>query len=61
MTSQPGKQTIVTHMLPNISQSKDNQAMKLGQVKEYKKRNIFPNNHGENGAGRLVPNLFLFF
>ena len=61
MTSQPGKQTIVTHMLPDISQSKDNQAMKLGQVKEYKKRNIFSKSHGENGAGRLVPNLFLFF
>ena len=61
MISQAGKQTIVTHMLPNISQSKDNQAMKLGQVKEYKKRNIFSKNHGENGAGRLVPNLFLIF
>ena len=29
MTSQPGKQTIAIHILPNISRSKDNQTMKL--------------------------------
>ena len=28
-------------MLPNISRSKGNQTMKLGQLIEYKKRNIF--------------------
>ena len=31
MTSQPGKQTIIIHILPNISRSKDNQTMKFGQ------------------------------
>ena len=41
MTSQLGLQTIAIHILPNISQSKDNQAMKFGQLIEYKKRNIF--------------------
>ena len=41
MTSQPGLQTIAIHILPNISQSKDNQAMKFGQLREYNKRNIF--------------------
>ena len=45
MTSQPGQQTITIHILPNISQyifiSKDNQTMKLGQLIEYIKRNIF--------------------
>ena len=41
MTSQPGLQTIATHVLPNISQSKDNQTMKFGQLIEYNKRNIF--------------------
>ena len=41
MTSQPGLQTIAIHILPNISQSKSNQAMKFGQLIEYKKRNIF--------------------
>ena len=28
------------HILPNISRSKGNQTMKLGQVTEYKQRNI---------------------
>ena len=32
MTSQPGLQTIVIHMLPNISQRKGNQTMKFGQL-----------------------------
>ena len=30
MTSQPGKQTIVKHVLPNILRNKDNQAIKFG-------------------------------
>ena len=41
MTSQPGLQTIAIHILFNISQGKGNQAMKFGQLIEYKKRNIF--------------------
>ena len=41
MTSQPGQQTIAIHILPNISRSKDNQAMKFGQVIEDNKANIF--------------------
>ena len=35
MTSQLGKQTITIHILPNISRSKDNQAMKVGQLIKY--------------------------
>ena len=35
MTSQPGKQVIVTNILPNTSRSKDNQTMKFGQLIEY--------------------------
>ena len=35
MTLQPGKQTIAIHILPDISRSKGNQAMKLGQLIEY--------------------------
>ena len=35
MTSQPGQQTIATHILPNISRSKGNRTMKLGQLIEY--------------------------
>ena len=41
MTSQPGLQTIAIHILPNISQGKGNQTMKLDQVIEYIKGNIF--------------------
>ena len=41
MTSQPGLLTIAMHILPNISQSKGNQAMKFGQLIECNKRNIF--------------------
>ena len=41
MTSQPGEQIITSHMLPNISRSKGNQAIKFGQLIEYNKRNIF--------------------
>ena len=29
-------------MLPNVSRSKGNEAIKFGQVIEYNKRNIFP-------------------
>ena len=41
MTSQPGLQTVAIHILPNISQSKDNQTMKFGQLIAYNKRDIF--------------------
>ena len=41
MTSQPGYQTIAIHIFTNISRSKGNQAMKLGQLIEYSMRNIF--------------------
>ena len=44
MTLQPGLQTIAIQILPNISQSKGNQAMKFGQLIEYNKRNIFLQN-----------------
>ena len=49
------------HILPNISQSKRNQTMKLGQLIECNKRNIFLQKLCGNEAGRLVPDLFLFF
>ena len=41
MTSQPGLQTSAIHILPNISQSKGNQAIKFAQVVEYNKQNVF--------------------
>ena len=40
MTSQPAQQTIAIHILPNISRSKWNLTMKLGQLKKCNLRNI---------------------
>ena len=60
MSSQPGLQITTIHILPNISESKDNQTMKLGQLIEYNKRNNFLKNYVENEVERLVPDLFLF-
>ena len=45
----------------NISRSKDNHAMKFGQFIKYNIRSIFLENDAENGAVRLLPDLFLFF
>ena len=41
ITSQPGQQIIVIHILSSIWRSKGNQAMKFGHLKEYDTRNIF--------------------
>ena len=41
MTSQPGKQTTVTHIVPNMLRNKDNQAMKFGQLREYNMKKKF--------------------
>ena len=41
MMPQPGKQTIAIHILLNISRSKSNQSMKLGQSIEYNMRKLF--------------------
>ena len=41
MRSQPGQETIVIHILSNISRSKGNQKMKFGQLIECNMRNIF--------------------
>ena len=55
MTSQPGKQAIAIHIYPNISRSKSNQALKVGQLIEYNIRNIFL----EKMADELFPDLLL--
>ena len=60
MTSQSGLQTMAINILPNISQSKDNQTLKFGQLIEYNKIFFFKN-YLENEAERLVPDLFLDF
>ena len=54
MTSQPGQQTIAIHILPNISRSKGNQAMKFGQLIEYNMRNIFVEKSYTKCAGETI-------
>ena len=49
------------NILPDNSKSKRNQTIKFGQLIEYNEINIFFENHAENDAGRLVPDLILFF
>ena len=61
MLSQPGLQAIAIHILPNISQSKVNQTMKIGELIRYDKRNIFSQTLCRQWAGRLVPDMFCFF
>ena len=41
MTSKTGQQVVAMHILPNISRSKDNQAVEFGQLIESNIRNIF--------------------
>ena len=41
MASMTGQQTITMNILPNISKSESNQAMKLGQSIEHRERKNF--------------------
>ena len=61
MTSQPCYQTIIIHILPNISRNKGNQAMKFGQLIEYNItwETIFLKNHTQNVVEKLLPDPFL--
>ena len=60
MTSQPGKQTITIHILPNISRSKSNQTIKFGQSIKYNKRKIFFENLVQNEVDCFSRLLFVF-
>ena len=55
MRSQPGKQATATHILPNISRSKDNKIMKFGQIIEYNMRNIFLDKSYPKCGGKTIP------
>ena len=55
MTSQPGKQTIAIHILPNISRNKSNQTMKSGQLNM---RNFFLEKSYTKCAGETIPRPF---
>ena len=57
MTSQPGSQTIAIHILPNISRSRGNQAMKFGLLIEYNMRNIFVEKSYTKCAGETIARL----
>ena len=59
MTLKLGYQTIVIHILPNISRSKGNQTMKFGQLTECNMRNVFLENRTQNVVDKLVPDPFL--
>ena len=58
MTSQTGKRTIVTHILPNISISKGNETIKFGQLIEYNMRNIFLEKLYTKCEGKTSPRSF---
>ena len=55
MTPQPGQQLTTMNILPNISTSKDNQAMKFGHLIEYNMRNIFLEKSYEKCGGEASP------
>ena len=59
MTLKPVQQTITMHILSNISGGQSNQAMKLGQLIEYNKRNIFLQNSCWNWDRETSFRLFL--
>ena len=59
MTSQPGEQTIAIHILPNMSRSKGNQAIKYGQLIEYYMKNIFVERSYTKVVEKLFPDLYL--
>ena len=58
MTSQPGKQTVVIHIVPNILRSKGNQTMKFVQLIEYNMRNIFLEKSYTKCGGETSPRPF---
>ena len=58
MTPQPGQQTIVIHILLNISRSKGNQTIKFGQLIEYDIRNIFLEKPSTKCGGKNNPQHF---
>ena len=58
MTSEPGSQTIVINILPNISRSKDNQTMKFGQLIEFNTRNNFFEKSYTKCGGETSPRHF---
>ena len=57
MTSEPGKQIIAIHTLPNISRIKGSQIMNFGQLIEYDMRNTFLKKSYVKCGGETIPRL----
>ena len=58
MTSQPGYQTIVIHILPNILRSKGNQTVKFCHLIDYNMRIIFIEKSYTKCCGETSPRPF---
>ena len=58
VASQTREQIIAIHILPNISISKGKQAIKLGQLIEYNKKNIFLKKSYRKCGGKTSPKPF---
>ena len=58
MKSQPGKQAIAIHILPNISKSKGISDNEFGQSIEYNMRNIFLEKLYTKCVGETIPRHF---
>ena len=58
MMSQPGQKTMAIHILTNISRSKNNQAMKFGELIEYKTMNNFLEISHKKCGGETIPRFF---
>ena len=59
MTSQAEQQITSIHRFHSISRNTGNQTMKFDQLIQYNVSNA--KNEAKNEAGRLVPDVFLFF
>ena len=59
MTLQTDSQTIVIHILPNISRNEGNQTMKFGHLIEYNMKSIILEKSYTKYGRKLVPDLFL--
>ena len=58
-TSKSDKQTITVRILPNISRSKNNDTIKVGQLREYDMRDIFLEKSYKNVVLTLFSDPFL--
>ena len=59
MMSESGKQTIAIHILPSVSRSKGNQAMKFAQLLQYNMKNTFSEESNTKFGGETSSDLFL--